>query len=62
MVKLIIYLLVFYIIFLVIRTFKRLMSSQKSAARDEKIQSKYRNIEEADYKEIDSSGNKDDKE
>jgi large-conductance mechanosensitive channel len=62
MVKLIIYILVFYIIFLVIRTFKRLMSSQKNAPRDEKIQSKYRNIEEADYKEIDSSGNKDDKE
>jgi uncharacterized protein YhfF len=53
MVKFLIYILIIYIVFLVIRTFRKLKaSSTYKPGEGNKIRDKYRNIEEADYKEI----------
>jgi hypothetical protein len=60
MTRLLIYLIIFLIVFAVIRSFRKLRASGTDT-RNEKIRTKYNDIQEADFKEIETK-KKDDKE
>ena len=63
--KFIIYLIIFYLVYQVFKLIKRISQSSNNAGtrKDEKLRSKYDNIEEADYKDLgNESRNKSSKE
>jgi hypothetical protein len=64
MVRILIYAIVFFVIYLVVKTFMRMKKAVDAAFnKEDKIKSPYKNIEEADYKEISRDpDNKSDKE
>lgn len=59
MVKFLIYLLIFYVVYLVARTFFRIKNSLKiNFKKNEKGDSQFKDVEEADYREIDDKQDK----
>lgn len=59
MIRIIIYILIFYVGYLVVRTFLRIQRSFRSSLKDKpEEENRFRNVEEADYREIDDSQEK----